>query len=121
MKQKKPAKNTNDQQHIIDALSVNDYAYVWEKVKYVGYKKVPDMNERYLIFYSVVDKFKYEENNNFIHYYLQRLTFYSASKNETYFVPTSRGIIGRLKTEHISPTDCENSKIAKDLKNWSNI
>jgi hypothetical protein len=110
----------NDQQHIIDALAVCDYMYVWEKVKYVGYKKVADLNERYMIFCDIVDEFRYEENNNFIHFYLQRLTFYSASKNETYFVPLSRGVINRLKREYISPTDCEESKIAKDLRNWNN-
>lgn len=111
----------NDQQHIIDALSVCDYAYVWEKVKFVGYKKVADISERYMIFCNVVDKFDYEVNNNFIHFYLQRLTFYNASRNDTYYVPASRGIISKLKSEYISPTDCEDSKITQDLKNWSNM
>ena len=120
MRQKKE-EQTNDQQHIIDALSVKDYAYVWEQVKYIGYTKVADMNERYLIFYDIVDQFRYEENNNFIYYYRQHLSFYSASKNDTYVLPTSRGIVGKLKREYISPTDCEESKITKDLKNWSNM
>ena len=29
----------NDQQHIIDALSICDYMYVWQKVKWIGYRK----------------------------------------------------------------------------------
>ena len=111
---------TNDQQHIIDALSVADYMYVWEKVKFVGYKKVPDMNDRNLIFWDVVTKFDYTINNNFIHYYSKHLGYYSNSKNDTFIIPTSRGVIGHLKSEYISPTECNKSKIAKDLRNWNN-
>lgn len=110
----------NDQQHIIEALSICDYMYVWQKVKWIGYRKVSDIKERYLIFCDVVENFRYEENNNFILYYSQRLGFYSASKNETFLVPASRGIISRLKQEYISPTECDESKIAKDLRNWNN-
>ena len=117
MESKRKNQKPNDQQHIIDALSVADYMYVWQQVKYIGYKKVADMNERYLIFCDVVENFRYEENNNFILYYSQRLQFYSASKNDTFLVPASRGVVNRLKQEYISPTDCDKSKIAKSLRN----
>lgn len=110
----------NDQQHIIDALAKQNYSDVWNEVKYIGYRKVADMNERYLIFWDIVKNFKWQENNNFIHYYLQHLAFYSASKNETFVVPSSRGVIARLKSEYISPTECEESRIAKALRNWNN-
>ena len=117
---RKTKQTPNDQQHIIDALAALDYMYVWQQVKYIGYKKVADIHERYLIFCDIVNEFRYKENNNFIHFYLQRLTFYSASKNETYFVSLSRGVTGKLKREYISPTECTDSKITKELRNWNN-
>ena len=43
-------RGTNDQQHIIDAIDRKDYGYVWEQVKFVGYKKLPDINDRYTVF-----------------------------------------------------------------------
>ena len=111
---------TNDQQHIIDALSVQDYAYVWFQVRGVGYNKISDISERYTIFCDIVGQFDYTSNNNFIHFYKQRLTYYKASKNETYYLSNSRGVTNRLKNEYVSPTECEESKITKDLRNWSN-
>lgn len=110
----------NDQKHIIDALSIGDYKYVWEQVKYVGYQKISNIYERYLIFNSVVTKFDWNANNNFILYYKQHLGFNSASKNDTYIFPASRSVIATLKREYISPTDCDESAIAKDLRNWNN-
>ena len=113
-------KAVNDQQHIIDALSVGDYAYVWEQVKYVGYKKIKDINKRYYIFWDIVDDFDYETNNNFIHFYLKRLDYCKKGENSTFYVTSTRSIINNLKTENVSPTDCDKSKITKILKNWSN-
>ena len=113
-------KITNDQQHIIDALSVGDYSYVWEQVKYVGFKKVKDINQRYCIFWDIVTDFDYENNNNFIHFYLKRLDYNKKSENNTFYVTSTRSIINHLKTENISPTECNKSKLTKILKNWSN-
>lgn len=110
----------NDQQHIIEALSIGDHMYVWQQVKYIGYKKVADINDRYAVFCSIVDKFDYENNNNFIKFYLDNLKYVASYDNKTFYVSVNRTIINRLKNENISPTECENSSITKELKNWSN-
>ena len=114
------SKVTNDQKHIIDALINQDYDYVWEQVKYVGYKKVSDMNERYMIFCDVVENFDYDKNNNFICYYSTQLGYYIADKLNTFYVSRNRSIINNLKNEYISPTECSKSKITRILKEWQN-
>ncbi|MBQ8218476.1 MAG: hypothetical protein IJZ79_01890 [Bacilli bacterium] len=110
----------NDQQHILDALAVGDYMYVWQQVKWVGYKKVADINDRYAIFCQVVEKFDYEQNNNFIKFFIDHLKYTAGYDNKTFYVSTNRSIINKLKRENISPTDCEDSSITRELKNWSN-
>ena len=96
--------------------------YVWQQVKYIGYKQIADINDRYIIFCDIVDKFDYEKNNNFIHFYKKRISYVSASKNETYYVSTNRSIIHNLRNENISPTPEQEmkSKITNILKDWSN-
>jgi len=110
----------NDQQHIIEAIAVEDHMYVWQQVKYIGYKKVADINDRYVIFCSVIEKFDYTQNNNFIKFYSDHLKYSASYTNKTFYVSTNRSIINKLKRENISPTDCDNSSITKELKNWSN-
>lgn len=110
----------NDQQHIIDALSLGDHMYVWQQVKFIGYKKIADINERYAIFCKVVEKFDCEQNNNFIKFYTDHLKFHASYQNKTFYVSSNRSIISKLKRENISPTDCDDSSITKELKNWSN-
>ncbi len=112
--------STNDQEHIINALQKGDYKYVWEQVKYIGYKQVPDINVRYMIFYDIVEDFDYENNNNFIYFYKARLNYYNADELSTFYVSRNRNIINKLKQEYISPTDCEKSKLTKILRKWSN-
>ena len=111
---------TNDQKHIIDALKVGNYAYVWEKVKFVGFRKIDNINDRYSIFCDIVDSFDYERNNNFICFYSTRLGYHAADELSTFFVSRNRSIINNLKNENISPTDCDKSKITRILKDWSN-
>lgn len=113
-------KGTNDQQHILDAIAVGDYMYVWQQVKWIGYKKVADINDRYAIFCQVVEKFDYEQNNNFIKFFLDHLSYSTSYNNKTFYVSTNRSIINKLKRENISPTDCDDSSITKELRNWSN-
>lgn len=113
-------KVTNDQQHIIDALSIGDYMYVWQQVKYIGYKKIADINDRYIVFCDCVDSFDYKKNNNFIKFYLDRIKYSTSYNNKTYYVSTNRSIIRSLRNENISPTECEKSNLTKELRNWSN-
>lgn len=113
-------KGTNDQQHIIDALIVGDYQYVWQQVKYIGYKTVSDIYVRNTVFWGAIAEFDPDLNNNFIKYYMDKLKFSAGYDNKTFYVSTNRAIINKLKNENISPTDCANSKITSELKNWSN-
>lgn len=113
-------KTPNDQGYLIDALRKGDYKFVWEKVKYIGYQTVPNINTRCMIFYDIVEDFDYDANNNFIHFYKTRLKYHSADELSTYYVSRNRSIINKLKQEHISPTDCEKSKLTRLLRRWSN-
>lgn len=115
-----PKKITNDQGHIIKALAQKDYKYVWEQVKYIGYNKVKDINERCLIYYNIVEKFNYIENNNFIYYYSRQLGFSKMDENATFFMTRTRGVIEALKTERICPTgNHSGSKIVEEIsENW---
>ena len=110
-------RGTNDQQHIMDALDRGAYEYVWEKVKYVGYKKVVSINERYLIFYDIVADFETEKNNNFIKYYLNHIG-YASNNSRNSKITQSRGVLDRCKREYISPTECNGYPIAKDMRKW---
>ncbi len=110
-------RGTNDQQHIIDALNKGDYNYVWEKVKYIGYKKMPDINDRYIIFCKKVKDFDTEKNNNFIQWYSQYIG-YNSSNVKNSRITQSRGVLDKCKNEYISPTDCKGFPIVKDIKNW---
>lgn len=114
-------KGTNDQQHIIDALEAKDYDLVWEKVKYIGYKHISSMEDRYIIFFSIVEKFDTEKNNNFICWYKNYLKYANGYDFKGNRLTSNRHIHHILINEYISPTDdCGNSNIAKKLKDWQN-
>lgn len=110
-------KGTNDQQHIMDALDKGNYDYVWEHVKFVGFKEIPDIYERYSVFCDIVKSFDTEKNNNFIQYYKSYLK-YAASNVMNSRIIKSNGVLNQVKTETISPTDCKGKPIVKNTKNW---
>jgi hypothetical protein len=112
-------KPTNDQQDIIEAIKNNDYAYVWERVKQIGYKDVPDVHERYMFFHKAFLDFDPLRNNNFIHFYKTYLNYLRFDRNSTFRVTEDRANIRRLKEQSISPTK-DAKKIIKDLSNWNN-
>lgn len=113
-------KVTNDQEDIIEALSEGRIMYVWQRVKYIGYKTCDDMNERYTIFCDCVADFDFMRNNNFIKFYKDRLRFNASYMNATFYVSDNRAVVQNLRNENISPTDNNKSKITRELKNWSN-
>ena len=110
-------RGTNDQQHIMNALDAGDYSYVWEKVKFIGFKKMPRINERYMIFFDIVQKFDTEKNNNFIQFYSSYIGYASTNYRNSRITQT-RGVLDRCKNEYVSPTDCRGYPIAKDMRNW---
>ena len=111
-------KNTNDQGHIIEALTRKDYNYVWQQVKYVGYEDEPNINRRYLVFSRTVHDFDPERNNNFIHFYKQYLKYISFSRDDTFFINDNYRIIQKLKNEHISPS-YKQTPLINELKDWA--
>ena len=111
---------TTDQGYIIDALKAKDYAQAWELVKYIGYKTVPNPNERYMLFNDCVLRFNPYENNNFILFYRSQLKFRKFDQHSTFYVTQSPRIIRILKHEAISPSGDINKtrNLAAQLKNW---
>lgn len=114
------SKVTNDQGDIIQALKDKNFRFVWEHVKYVGFKDVPDINERYLICYNAANQFDPEKNNNFILFYKNYLKYFRYDQNETFRVTSSRVNIKRLKAQAISPTKGSGYKMIDELRKWSN-
>lgn len=110
----------NDQGHIIKALKENNYIYVWEQVKYIGYKIVPDPSTRMAIFYKVVDIFNPEINNNFIHFYKKHLKYLNPDRYETYRTSDNLRMIIDVNKESISPTDTSRRYVLNELKKWNN-
>lgn len=111
-------KATNDQGHIIDALKDKKYNYVWEQVKFIGYRQVPDIEERYIFFFKAVDDFNPYENNNFIHFYKKYLSLLKFDKASTFVVTENRSMIKKLQTNAISPSDEMLGNVFEVLKNW---
>lgn len=111
---------TNDQQDIIKAIIDKDYLYAWERVKYIGYMDVPDINERYILFHRAIIDFNPAQNNNFILFYKQYLKFLKFDRNETFRVTENRSTIKKLKEQAISPTKDNHSKLIDELSKWNN-
>ena len=113
---------TNDQGHIIEALKDENYMYVWENIKWVGYKQVTDIEERFAIFCKIVEDFDYVINNNFIHWYKTQLNYYKLDNNDsTFYVTTNKNLIKKLQAEHSNPTECGGKQhMLRELKQWKN-
>lgn len=114
-------KVTNDQINIINGIVNKQYDKVWHLVKYIGYKDMPEMQKRYIFFYSIVDDFDYEKNNNFILFYKQRLKYIKIDENKTFYITSNRTIIGKLINESISPEgELLNSPMTREYSHWNN-
>lgn len=112
-------KGTNDQQHIIDALRVHDYVYVWEIVKWIGIQEVANPYERCNKFYAMVKEFDYKSNNNFINFYKKRLKYYDPFLDDESIVGRSKNVISHIIQEKISPTGKSFSAVQKDIARWN--
>lgn len=112
-----PKKNTNDQEHIINAIKNKDFGYVWNKLKWIGYDDEKDINMRYIIFLRAIKDFNYKKNNNFILFYKNYIK-YLRFKNNTFVFTDNPLVIRKLKNENASPTDTTKG-ITKVLKDWS--
>lgn len=110
----------NDQGYLIDAIATGEYDFVWEVVKHIGIDKVRNINQRMSKFYQIVKEFDYKRNNNFIHFYKQRLGWYDDFfNNSTFIVTRTRQVMKELIIEGISPSeDVSKTLIVKHLINW---
>ena len=106
---------SNNQFDILQAIRRNDYMYVWERTKYLGYQDVSDVEERYLLFNP-------DQNNNFISFY-KRYMVNNKIKNSTFYITDNRNIIKELKNNHISPETSEGKGrkyVLSQLEEWEN-
>ena len=98
---------TNDQGEIIQLLKDKNFIEVWERVKFVGYADVTDINIRYLLFKKACANFKPDENNNFIHYYKNMLYYHNKAvvSRETNLLSTNNAIVSHLLRHKCSPEE----------------
>lgn len=116
----RPKVNTikNDQGEIIEAIKNNDRAFVWNKVKFIGFGDVKEIDSRYMIFNKAFGSFDPYKNNNFILFYKTYLKYERNNREDsTYFMTTNRSVINTLKSDFISPNE-ENQQLINDLKSF---
>jgi len=110
---------TNDQGEIIKAIKKGNRAYVWDKVKFIGFNDVNDVDTRYLIFNKAFGSFDPYKNNNFILFYKTYLKYERNNReDDSYFVTNNRTVINTLKSNFISPSE-ENQELIKELEQWA--
>lgn len=115
----KPKEGTNDQGEIIRYLKQKEYDRAWEEIKYVGWKIIPSMEDRYIFFQPIAEQFDYNKNNNFIIFYAQRLGYIKSYQNKTFLTTVNRNIIKQLLRQGISPDEEEElTKTVLELLNW---
>ena len=113
-KQNKHEKFIEEQKDIIEALKNNNYNYVWERVKFIGYKVEKDIIQRRLIFSHAVKDFDVGKNDNFILFYKNYINYSIYNGNN---VVSSFRMANKVNNDNISPEENSN-KLVKDLKEW---
>ena len=108
----------NDQEELIELIKQHDYNQAWQHVKAVGYKTVPDVQERFLIYNTAVRKFDPTMNNNFILFYKNALNRSRFNKYSTYYVTSDKDMINRIKRQATSPEKLPDQSIINVLINW---
>ncbi|MEE3344732.1 MAG: hypothetical protein VZS44_11600 [Bacilli bacterium] len=112
----------NDQQELIQLLKEQEYDCAWEYCKWIGYKIIPDMEERLMYFQPIAEIFDYNKNNNFIGFYMERLRYIKAELNSSILTTKNKHMIQDIIRHRISPEteDEERSRTLKVLQNWEN-
>lgn len=115
-----PKKGTNDQDALIEYIKNRNFDVAWEKVKFIGYLLIKDMEDRHIFFQPIAELFDYTKSNNFIQFYLQRLGYIKSTQNVTYLTTCNRNYIKQLLRQEISPDeDSELTKTVRELRNWN--
>lgn len=97
----------NDQGEIIENLKKKEFNAVWEKVRLVGFKEVPEINTRFIIFNKAAQNFDPNINNNFIMFYKNYLGYFLKNNaNLGYYKLTGNSaIIGHMQSIACSPEE----------------
>lgn len=111
-------KPTTSQSHLLNLIREKQYLVLWEEVKYVGYQTITNIDERYLIFLSIVSKFDPDINNNFIHWYKQHLLYQNPNRNKTYKLTDNPAVIRKLARHAISPSKEDGGTVVKKIIEW---
>lgn len=103
----RPKGAPNDQGEIIENLKNKNFNKVWESVKYIGYKDMPDVTMRFLIFKKAVNSFDPFRNNNFIMFFKSHIRYSRMKEKERdHFKYTNNStIISHIKTNVCSPQE----------------
>ena len=116
-------KATNDQAELIENIKNKQKIAAWNKVKYIGYQDIDNMNMRFIIFNMTFNKFDPFINNNFIMFYknaLRNVAMSMRNKEEFTMVRTDK-IANILKSHWASPKPLEDySPIVQDMLEFSN-
>ncbi len=113
----KTKQTPNDQGELIELIKQNKFYKVWDIVKFVGYKDIPDVSERMRICRKAMHKFDPEMNNNFIMFYKRYLHFDKTSLGDSKYhsLTQNQTVLNGLKTGLISPSS-DVSHILRDVQ-----
>lgn len=102
----------DDALKIAKAVEENDVVKLWHLVKYIGYSKVKDPDERKMVFLRAFQDFDPEVNNNFLYFYYTQLHFQGLNdfKVHTYKISGNKKSIKKLVSASAFPTE-ENTKL----------
>lgn len=115
----KRKKSNNDQGHIIDAICRNDFNYVWEHVKHIGYEIIPNNELRMMICSESFKKFDPSKSDNFILFFRKNIQTKKMYMNYTYVQTKTKKVQYDLNRQNISPEEKPVSNLQRNLSKWS--
>lgn len=100
-----------DQDEIVAAIAEDNPMKVWQHVKFIGYKNMPSIHNRKLVFYRAYKDFDPEVNDNFVWFYTNCVKYQSMIdwKKKTSALTCDRSAIQRKTDKSIWPIIGENS------------
>lgn len=99
------------QDELLKAIINKKPMQAWQYVRYIGYKNMPSVHNRKLIFYRAFKDFDPEINDNFVHYYANCIKFQSMTdwKKKTSVLTCDLSAKKRCADKSIWPIIGENS------------
>lgn len=112
-------KGTNDQGQIIQDIINGKFYKVWDAVRDIGFKEIPDINVRFQVCREAFNSFNPYENNNFIYFYKNRLSFRRQNDRnikDSHFT-SNQVSLSKLKTHSLSPSE-DISNMVRDISRF---